>query len=283
VLPTFFVIGAKKSGTSSLHYYLGLHPEIHMSRMKEPNYFCRGEDGPWPIGRVTTREAYEALFGSRSRAAGESSPSYAQHAARPGVPERIRELIPWARFIYLVRDPIERWIAHYELEAGLGSPLREGLRNLAQPLEDPCLAASMYATQMERYVEVFPSERMLVVDSADLKNNRTATLREIFRFVDVDDRFESPAFEEERNIMQGHDRDSPLYARLRESRLAAVWRRLPLRARLPFSTRAMRALTEPPTRPSLDQDLREALEEVFRPEAERLRARTGKDFPSWSV
>ena len=182
MLPTFFVIGAAKSGTTSLHHYLGLHPEIHVPARKEPAYFCRAEDGPWPFGRVATRGEYESLFESEAPARGDCTPSYSQHPWRSGVPERIRELVPAARFIYLVRDPVERTLAQVQHRYSTGwetRPVREALGNIDEPLGNPYLIPSLYATQVQRYGEVFPPERILVVDSADLKSNRAATLRRI--------------------------------------------------------------------------------------------------------
>ena len=102
MLPNLIVIGAPKGGTTSLHHYLGAHPDVFMSRRKELGLFDR-ED--WR-DRV---EWYERQFPDRPRGyAGESSPAYSMHPTVAGVPERIHELLPDARLIYLVRDPVER-------------------------------------------------------------------------------------------------------------------------------------------------------------------------------
>jgi hypothetical protein len=286
VLPTFFVIGAFKSGTTSLHRYLGLHPEIHVPARKEPGYFCREEDDPSRFGRITQRQDYEALFESSKTVRGDCTPAYSQYPRWSGVPERIHELVPAARFIYLVRDPVERVLASVQHSYALGSetrPVRQALGDIDDPFQNRYVIPSLYATQVERYREAFPAERILVVDAADLKSYRTATLQRIFRFLGVDATFASAGFSVELN--RGKERRLPSrgYARLRDSRLGATWRCLPERVRVPIGRRVRRGLTSPAERPSLDDDLRLALEDMFRPEVERLRNLTGLSFASWSL
>jgi hypothetical protein len=285
VLPTLFVIGAVKSGTTSLHHYLGLHPEVH-APAKETGFFCREEDGPYPPSRIATRKEYEALFESEALVRVDCSPVYSQHPRRSGVPERIKELVPAARFLYLVRDPVERVVAHVQQGHSFGAAtgsLREVLGDMHDPLQNRYLIPSLYATQVERYREVFPPESILVVESAELKSQRAATLRQIFRFLGVDETVASRGFAVELNTGSERRLPSRSYTRLRGSRLATTWRRLPERVRVPISSRLRGVLTSPAERPSLDDDLRLSLEEIFRPEVERLRTMTGLSFARWSL
>ena len=106
-MPNLFIIGAAKCGTTSLHCYLDLHPEISMSRIKEPRFFACPE-GPREERAITDRNRYLALFEAGKKIRGEASPAYSQHPAVSGVPGRIAMESPDAKFIYLVRDPIER-------------------------------------------------------------------------------------------------------------------------------------------------------------------------------
>ena len=86
-LPTFFIIGAAKAGTTSLHFYLDQHPQIQMSAIKEPNYFAGAANGiPYPVGRVDRLERYEQLFDPAFEVRGEASPSYTSAPRRLGVP-----------------------------------------------------------------------------------------------------------------------------------------------------------------------------------------------------
>src|SRR5437016_1007207 len=103
-MPSFIVIGAQKAGTTSLDSYLRTHPQVAMSSVKETNFFV--EERAWGKGR----RWYEGLFDAAgtATAVGEASPTYSMFPLFAGVPERMARLLPEARLIYLVRDPIER-------------------------------------------------------------------------------------------------------------------------------------------------------------------------------
>src|ERR671915_544163 len=98
MLPNLIVIGAMKSGTTSLHNYLSLHPEIFMTEVKEPSFFTL--EGNWWRGR----EWYEAQFPVAAKIRGESSPDYTKHPRHAGAPERMHAMIPDAKLVYLLRD-----------------------------------------------------------------------------------------------------------------------------------------------------------------------------------
>src|SRR6476659_1140977 len=143
-LPNLIVIGAQKCGTSGLHYYLSLHPEVSMSRPKELNFFIAERN--WPRGL----DWYRRHFDPRARIRGESSPNYTAYPQHEGVPERMHELIGDARLIYLVRDPLERiaahWVHNYAKRRERGS-LRE---TLTHP-QTSYIERSRYHMQIERF------------------------------------------------------------------------------------------------------------------------------------
>lgn len=286
-LPNFFIIGAAKAGTSSLHHYLGQHGEIQMSAIKEPNFFS-GPPGdiPFPIGKVVSdRGEYESLFDSRCAVRGEASVGYSNHPRRSGVPERIEAMVPEAKFVYLVRDPIARTASHYRYRVAMEGerrPIGEALGDLSDPY---CVyrCPSLYATQLDLYLERFPQERVLVVDQADLLAQRASTLAEIFAFLGVDTAVDPAAFEEELNS-GANNRAYPLaYVRLRKALAASPLKVLPrsLKRRLRGSLERTAWSEVPPA--ELDDDLRNRLGELFEPQVTRLRALTGKSFPSWSI
>jgi len=282
VLPTFFIIGAAKAGTTSLYHYLNAHPEIHMAPVIDPpRFFVPPRDGP-PL----PRETYEALFESDAPVRGETAPGYSMHPRVPGVPERIGELVPHARFLYLVRDPVERAVAHYmqRLETNLESrSLEEAMSGIEEPAH-MYGCGSRYATQVERYRDRFPESRILVVDQHDLRADRAATLREIFSFLAVDPDFRSERFEQMHNLTRDKRTHSGTYARLRRSRVGVALRRLPPWVRRP-GARALKHFVSgsPLERPELDEQLRERMATALAPDTERLRSLTGKPFASWSV
>lgn len=203
--PTLFVIGAAKAGTTALDEYLRQHPALFMSPVREPNHFAfpggpvpyRGHDGgPAPMARtsVTDPAAYRALFADAPPGAvvGETSPAYLYV---PGTAERIAEAVPDARIVVILRDPVERAFSAYQ------HLLREGREpesfEVALTLEADRIAAGWgilwryvdagrYAAQLERYLAVFPRERILVLLHDDLVADAARTCREVFRFAGVD-------------------------------------------------------------------------------------------------
>lgn len=285
-LPTFFIIGAPKAGTTSLHHYLDQHPEIQMSAVKEPNFFSGGDNGiPFGPDHVDRLEDYERLFDPSVRMRGEASVGYASHPRREGAPERIRQLVPEARFIYLVRDPIARTVSHYKHRVAYEGETRS-LREVLGDLSDPfsfCVCPSLYASQLDRYLAHFPQERVLVVDHADLLADRRATLRRIFGFLSVEDSVDSSQFDEELNTSSEHRMYPPGYTGIGGLALAAPLRRLPPGLRRSLRRSAERVLWRPVQTSSLDDDLRARLAEHYLGEVERLRALTGQSFPTWSI
>ena len=277
------MIGAGKSGTTSLHYYLDQHPDVFMSFPKEPNFFQRD----------TWREKldwYETLFPKPAPVRGEASTSYSAYPARTDVPRRVHETIPDARMIYVVRDPIDRIVAHYaqhQTNRKESRPIDEAVRTALRDGDDPVnpyVCMSRYATQVEQYLPYFPIERILVIDNAEMKSDRKGVLREAFGFLGVDADYESPRFDEVLNTKRDQVRFSATGARLRDSRLARfVHARVPRKLRGPVTKPLTRMLSEPVDRPELSPGVRAELEEALAPEAERLRELTGKPFASWSV
>ena len=284
MLPNFFIIGAPKCGTTSLHSYLAAHPEIHMSPIKEPRFFAEPDpELPFEEPRVGVRADYERLFDSPLAIRGESSPSYSQYPRRRGVPERIHALIPDARFVYVVRDPVDRAVSHYMQRAAYEAerrPFRDALGDITDPM-NPYLCASRYATQMERYHQYFPPDRLLVVDQADLRDDRPPTLREIFSFLGADPDFESPAFAESVNV--GYQGLPRAYVAARRSWAGRLVRRLPTPAYQRITRPLRSLLSHSVERPEIDESLRGRLRAGLADEVRRLRLVTGKEFASWSL
>lgn len=285
-LPTFFIIGAAKAGTTSLHMYLDQHPQIQMSATKEPHFFAGPENGiPYRPPRIARLVDYEELFDRSYPVRGEASPSYSNHPRRAGVPERIRALVPDARFVYLVRDPVARTVSHYHDAVAIGRE-RRSLRGALADLGDrsvPLLSHGMYASQLERYLRTFPQHRVMVVDHADLRDGRRALLREIFAFLGVEESFDCRGFDEVRHESAGRRVYPAAYRHLAERHLSPAARWLPSTLRGAMRAGLERRLFPTLEPAALEEDLRERLGELFGEEARRLRALTGQDFASWCV
>jgi hypothetical protein len=288
--PTFLIIGAMKGGTTSLHSYLDEHPEIQMTAVKETNFFSGPPEGnPYADGaeRIGRLDDYERLFDPAVAVRGEASPSYTMYPRRQRVPERIKEIVPEARFVYVVRDPVERLVSHYHHSLSVDGR-RQSLREALGDYSDtscPLTIPGFYAAQLERYLVHFPPERFLVVDQADLRQRRAATLREIFAFLAVDESFVSPHFEREMNAgrdLRTHSNAVVLLRRAR-TRVGPLWRSLPVGMRRSIRSSVHRVAGRPLETPTLDDGLRVELQELYVEDVTRLRELTGKPFSSWSV
>ena len=181
-LPTFVVIGAMKAGTVSLRHYLDEHPDVFITgggTFGEPNFFV-AEDN-WPRGRGW----YESLFDGAGRAAaiGECSPSYTMAPAFRGVPERMAQVVPEARLVYVVRDPIARMQSMYMHQVSAG---RERRRAEVALLDDRYLGPSLYGFQLAAFLDHFDRNRVLVIASEELRDRPREALSAVFDHLAVD-------------------------------------------------------------------------------------------------
>jgi hypothetical protein len=204
-LPHFIIIGAQKSGTTSLYHYVNQHPSLIRSFLREVHYFDGGLDPAVDTYR-NGPDWYRAHFPLTRSAHGqfktcEASPLY---MLNPLVPGRIAELIPQVRLIAILRNPTERAISHYFHERRYGrEPLsiEQALRAEESRLE-PILHAGdfknpafiyhayktrgVYRPQLERFLKHFPRQQLLVVKSEELFEAPQSVVRRVFEFVGVD-------------------------------------------------------------------------------------------------
>lgn len=275
-LPNLVVIGGLKCGTTSLHHYLNLHPEIAMSRPKELNFFV--EELNWDLGA----EWYAAHFNAAAAVRGESSPHYTNLPRFRGVAERMRSLLTDARLVYLVRDPVDRMLSHYLHNVGGGYERRPIEEGLADP-DGAYLARSRYAMQLEPYRSEFGDERIAIVAREELKRDRAATLRSLFAFLGVDPEFRSDQFEREWETGSAKSRGGfrILDRAVRMPGLRGLDRNFD---RLPESLRwaVERLVHDPETgearKPELPTQLRSRLESLLADDVARLEEVAGRDF-----
>jgi len=176
-LPDFYVIGAMKCATSTLHEQLARRPSFFMSEPKEPNFFS--DDAAYARGMA----AYEALFaGARpGQIVGESSTHYTKLPTFDGVAQRLFSHTPSARLVYVMRDPIARLLsqfAHEWLRDEVDRPLDRAVRELPR-----FVAYSSYRAQLVPYLETFGPARILPVFFECLVAHPEAELERVARFV----------------------------------------------------------------------------------------------------
>lgn len=203
ILPNFLIIGAAKAGTTALYHYLKQHPQVYMSPNKETNFFAfegqePGFSGPGDeeISRsaVVTLEAYEEQFKAVSGevAIGEASPwyLYSSRAAK-----NIRRHIPEAKIIAVLRNPVDRAFSSYlhvirDGRETLG--FEEGLHAEEERITQGWefiwhyRRAGFYATQVERFLDLFPREQVRFYLYDDLLTDSTLFLRDVYEFLGVD-------------------------------------------------------------------------------------------------
>jgi hypothetical protein len=275
-MPNLIVIGGLKCGTTSLHHYLNLHPEIAMSRPKELNFFVAELN--WPLGA----EWYASHFDPSAAVRGETSPHYTDRPRLDDVAVRMHDLIPEARIIYMVRDPIDRMLSHYLHNLGGGyddRPLEEALASEGTAYVD----RSRYAYQLDPYLEEFGRQRIAILSREELKDERATTMRRLFEFLEVDPDFTSPEFEREWETggAKGGGRFRLMDRAVRLPGLRALDRnfdRLPERLRW----RVERVVHDPESgeaqKPEVPAKLRDRLCELFRPDIARLEEIAGRSF-----
>ena len=209
-----FIIGAMKSGTTTLFSYLSQHPEIAAHPVKEPEFFSRKARpsavdlaryaagwGPVPAGRHVMLEA---------------STGYTKRPRFPDAAARIAALEGRKSFLYIVRDPLARIESHiaHNLAAGQIAPEAIRFDKLAHHV-----AVSSYAYQLDAWAAAFPGTPVHLVDFADLRDDPLPMLRGVCRALDLDPDFPfTPlAAQNVRSQQQAYRLPAPLAARLRRA------------------------------------------------------------------
>jgi len=200
MLPNFFIVGAAKAGTTSLYEYLRGHPDIFMACPKEVNYFSyddlKGQNLYYDYYKVKHLQKYRRLFAKavNKPAIGEASVSYLFYQS---VPERIKSLIPCAKIIIILRDPVERAFSHYLMDWRLGYVnvdfkkifLNKNAHKFHNLYYQQYILLGLYYDQVKRYLDVFGNDRVRVFFFEDLKSNTDSLMKSIFDFLHIDPGF----------------------------------------------------------------------------------------------
>jgi hypothetical protein len=243
-----------------------------MSRRKELHFFSF--DRNWAAGL----EWYSKQFDRRALMRGESSPSYTKFPHVPNVPERMAAVLPDAKLIYVVRHPIERAISHYFHVKEGGRDDRSLNVALSEFENNQYLNTSKYHMQLERYLPYYPLSQILVVKSEDLRLSREATLRRVFRFLEVDEWYRS-----ERHAMLYHVSGSrgSVAQFISQTRLAKRARPYVPPAIVDWVAR--HSSRQPMHHEQLDKELRAELTALFSEDIALLRDALGNEFVPWPL
>jgi hypothetical protein len=278
-LPNLIIIGGLKCGTTSIHHYLGLHPEIHMSKPKELNFFV--EELNLDLGL----DWYRGRFDGRYPVRGESSPHYTNLPHFSGVPERIAEHVPDARLIYMVRDPISRVLSHWAHTVGAGYETRPMEDALARA-DQTYVTRSRYWMQLQPYLERFDRSAIEVITQEELQSDRKATMRKAFRFAGVDEDFYSEQFE--REWEKSSAKESERYQLMEKLIKLPGFRsfdrnfdRFPERMRWMVEKIVHDPEAPPAPKPRLPDSILESLTAQFTEDVASLREFAGREFAGW--
>lgn len=289
-MPNFFVIGANRSGTTSLHEYLGQHPDVFMCPRKEPSYFAPKSDAEralWPDrqGARLTLDEYRALFaGVRDESVvGESSTIYLTHAATPSL---IRAAVPEARLVAILRNPVDRAFSDYSLHRSWGTEPLSFADAISAELdhEGPVggrmrgyVLTGFYSRSLERWLGHFPAEQLRIYLYEDLTRDPAGLVRDCFEHLGVDPTF--PVDTAAHRNASRYEPKSRTLDRLGRSRLAVGARRvLPSAAWTRVRTTVRRANS---VRPALPDDVRARLVALYRDDIARTEEIIGRDLSAW--
>lgn len=267
--PDFLVVGAMKSGTTSLLHYLGGHPDIYTAP-REVHYFDRHYDkGITWYGDQFPGPGHESLIG-------ESTPEYLY---LDDVPARIAAQLPRARLLAVLREPVARAYSHYWHNKTRGHErlsFADAIRAEPERLDSAdqwtrCrfsyVGRGMYAEQLQRFEKLFPRRNLRVVLFDDLVEHPVEVVQTLYRFLGTDDGVVPLTIDQAKNR----------FMVFRSMRLRAPIRRLPMPLRRVAARANMRYATYEPPNP----DVVERLQACFVEPNQRLAALLERDLPGW--
>ena len=302
VIPTVFIVGAPRCGTTSLAAYLDAHPRIFMSKPKEPHHFCPDLD--LRLRPYADRGKYLELFHGAGDAqlAGEASILYLYSKTAP---HAIRELSPSARIIIMLRDPVEmvRSMHAHNLLLGnedlpdLGEALAaEAERRQGRRLSWMCFgpaalqysALGKYTENVRRYQEVFGRDRVKCILFDDLRKEPEKTYRETLAFLGL----EPGALPEFKVLNERKEWRSPWLGRAMVATFSLVYTacsHLPTRIlrKVVLTTLgilfvlAIQLNLTKARRSPLSAEVQEKLRQLFRDDVDQLASLIGRDLSSW--
>lgn len=276
--PNFIVIGAARSGTTSLFQYLDPHPEVFMSQVKELNFFSN--EKYWNKGF----KWYESQFvgaNQRTRAIGEASTSYTKAPFTKDVVKRIHDYNPDMKLIYVVRDPIDRYISHYMKRVQTGNETRTFNQTLENLENEACAWQGRYHYQIQKYLECFPQNQLLVFSISSMKTTPQTVMEDVYSFLGVQAQGSVPGLNTVHNATHKVLRKSKV-----GSEVLKFYRHHIEQRRIPFRLKKWVTILgdiggEVVEKPRLTPDQREKLKRFFEADSEKLSSNYKIDTSSW--
>jgi hypothetical protein len=294
-MPNLFLIGAAKAGTTALYNYLAQHPQIFLSRIKEPMFFSREE---YYARGLDWYEGFYFDGAENYPVRAEATPHYLYWSEK--VAPRIKEVYGErpVKFIVSFRDPVSRAYSWYwnmvregREDLDFDEALRVEERRLKQNRDELYQLGSMvygydagsrYASLLQPYLELFSPENFYFVFQDDLKSRVDETCENIFEFLGIES---SVQISSSKSNPAAMPRSRLLHKALRQRSLFKEFIKpfMPARARRSLKARMLRVnLKETPYVP-LDPQLDHELRLSYRTEIEELEKITGRELSSWKA
>ena len=298
-LPNFLIIGAAKSGTTSLQEYLSQHDEIFFPTSKEPNYFALADrslplPGPAPpkvlqallySKSYTNFNDYQALFhdARENQQLGEASVRYFYF---PEASEKIKETIPDVKLILILREPVSRLYSHYCMNMQYQLETLDLLDAIeAEPdriakkwgWDWHYTGLGMYAKQLRRYYDLFPKEQIKVFLYDDFVADPVKTTQEICRFINVSDNFTPDMSKRGKVAYRGNNKILDRWLHWPSKSRRALQKLLPYKVYLSMVQTLHEANSSPV--PKLDRELKEELKKHFTEDVNELGNLLNREIP----
>ncbi len=285
-LPNFIIIGAYKSGTTSLYHYLRQHPQIFMSQIKEPNFFAHEKKAEMMrregkvVRVVDNMNTYTGLFAdvTDEKAIGEASPIY---LGTPLAAQRIKETMPDVKLIAILRQPVDAYYSDHNMRIResqtrkVEKDFRERFRETEEKIRSGAISGPMYYSQLKVYYDLFDPSQIRVYLFDDLLKDGQAVIQDICRYLGVDDTFEADM--SQTFNPGGLPKNRKLGDKLNKLLNKKKLNKLPFVKKILLHMQKSNTVKFPPLSP----DLRRELTGIFREDIQNLQELIGRDLHSW--
>jgi len=280
--PNFFIVGARKSGTTSLYEILKDIPEIYMCPIKEPNYFNRKiiEDDH-PTEKFRTEEKYLKLFKNvtNQKIVGEAS----AYISDSDAPNLIHQVSPKSKILISLRDPVERVYSHYLMLFGGGFistsfrqeieyELQNGSSSLMWGIK---MDEGLYSEHIKRYSKIFGHDQVKIIIFEEFIKNTKETIEEILKFLELDKTLSNFSAKK-------HNPYAPARGLIAQQILNSKKIQRIARALTPESTRQTLTnyiLLSKKSKPKMSEKDRETLIKFYKDDVEKLKLILGRKLP----
>jgi len=190
--PNFFIVGASKAGTTSLYAYLYNIPGIFMSAIKEPKYFIAGDSHKYAQPPILDKKKYLKLFekAREEKIIGEATSRYLHDLQTPYL---IHQIVPQAKILISLRDPVERLFSSYLMQLNLGRIKTSFSQEIDFVFNNKIDVKSdyikrdfgLYFEDVKRYMKIFGKKQVKIIIFEEFIKNTKETINDILKFLDI--------------------------------------------------------------------------------------------------